>query len=431
MSPPPRETLAVTEMANGGAAIGRAPDGAVVCVEDALPGETVVAELSEQRRRFRRARAVEVVEAAPGRTAPPCPYVPECGGCQLQHADYELQLRLKAAVLRETLRRGGASAPEAELVPAAEPFRYRIRGEFHVLPPAAGGGHRLGFNRRRSYDAVAVDDCLIHHDHIAGALGGICRALDDAGAGTMRALRLTVSPERPELLWRAVGGAAPPGMQEALAAALPGYLVQGDSLTLEYDRALIDGGPGRLMFRVDSESFVQVNHKQAHNLYGKALVYLGERPGRLLELYAGLGMLSILAATRPDPATRPGRATLVESSSAAAVLGRLHLRLHEVGDFAAYVAGDAEGVLARIEPGEVDSVIVDPPRAGLGAAVVNAIARLQPERVVYVSCDPATLARDLALFHAGGFNAEAQALVDMFPQTYHIETVTLLSPGPA
>ena len=228
-----------------------------------------------------------------------------------------------------------------------------------------------------------------------------------------------------------MGGKAAPGFAEALAEELPDYVVQLDSLTLEYAGREIDGREDRVMVRVDSDTFVQVNHAQAHRLYGRALQYLGTNPGRLLELYAGLGALSILAATRQRPAERPSAVTLVESSPAAAVLGRLHLRLHEVEALARYLPGTAEEILPRFEPGEADSVLLDPPRAGLGPGVVDELARIRPARVVYVSCDPATLARDLALLATRGFGVEAQALVDMFPQTYHIETVTLLVPARA
>ncbi|MEA2646419.1 MAG: hypothetical protein QOE92_1502 [Chloroflexota bacterium] len=417
-------------MTYGAAALARTAEGQVVFVDDALPGERVVAELVKRKRRYLQARAAEVLAPSADRIEPPCPYVPECGGCQWQHASYEAQVAMKLQVLGETLRRAGASAPAAEAVPAADPFRYRIRGELHVLPPdpASGAGHRLGFNRRRTYEAVAVDDCLIHHPHITEAFDGICSALDAAGAGAMRAIRLTAHPTRRELLWHPVGGAAAPGLHGALVEALDPWLVQQDSITLEYDRGRIDGGAGTAMFRVDSESFVQVNHEQAHNLYGVALRYLGDRPGAVVEGYAGFGAMSALAGSRPDEAARPTRVTLVEENRAAATLARLHMRLHGV-EGASVLAGRLEERLALLEPDEVDSVLIDPPRAGCAPEVVRELARLQPGRIVYVSCDPATLGRDLKALAAEGYVVAAQTMVDMFPQTYHVETVSLLQKG--
>jgi 23S rRNA (uracil1939-C5)-methyltransferase len=415
----------VTEVAYGPAALGRTAEGQVVFVDDSIPGERVVAEVASRRRRFINTRAVEVLRPAPSRVTPACPYVPACGGCQWQHASYDGQVEMKARVLAETLRRGGAVAPAAEVVACDEPLRYRIRGEFHVAPAGGGQGHRLGFNRRRSYDIVPIDDCLIHHPHITEALPGIARALDQVGSHGVRAIRLTTTPQRRELLWRALGAAAPPAMQAALEAELSGWLVHQDSLTLEFDGRRLDGRDTDIMFRVDSDTFVQVNHHQAHRLYGKALEYLGDRPGRLVEGYAGFGAMSFMAGTRTDARARPSSTTLIEENRAALVLARLHARLHGI-DQATLLAGTVEERLQHLEAGEADTVVLDPPRAGCHPAVLKELERLRPGRVVYVSCDPSTLGRDLARLAAGGFAVAAQALVDMFPQTYHIESVTLL-----
>ena len=421
--------LSVAEMTYGASALARTTEGQVAFVDDGLPGERVRAEVGRRRRKYLQTKVVEVLQASPARVLPPCPYVPDCGGCQWQHATYEAQLEMKRQVLTDTLRRAGAVAPTAELVPAPEPFRYRIRGEFHVIEPGhEGGTHQLGFNRRRTYDLVPVDDCLIHHRHITEAIPGIVAALNLAGSGKMRSLRLTAHPQRRELLWQALGGQPPQGLQEALAAELSGYLVHQDSLTIEYDGAAVDRRAGEpLVFRVDSNTFVQVNHAQAANLYGRALHYLGDHPGSLVEGYSGFGAMSVMAATRALPATRPRRVTMIEEGRAAAVLARLHARLHGL-EGATILCGRVEDKLAQLEPDEVDSLIVDPPRAGCAPTVVAQVARLRPKRIVYVSCDPATLGRDLARLSAHGYEAEAQALVDMFPQTYHVETVTLLVP---
>lgn len=419
----------VTDVAYGPSALGRTDQGQVVFVDDSLPGERVVAEVASRKRRFLNTRAVEILRPSSARVTPPCPYVPACGGCQWQHANYEAQVEIKARVLAETLRRAGAPGPVAEVVPCDEPLRYRIRGEFHVIAPAGGDGHRLGFNRRRSYDTVPVDDCLIHHPHVTEALPGIARALDQLGENAVRAIRVTTTPRRRELLWRALGASAPPGMQAVLEAELAGWLVHQDSLTLEFEGRRLDGRDGDVMFRVDSDTFVQVNHAQAHRLYGKALEYIGSRPGKLVEGYAGFGAMSFLAGTRTDARARPSTTTLIEENRAALVMARLHARLHGI-DQVALLPGTVEERLPRLEPGEVDTLVLDPPRAGCHPAVIKEVARLRPGRVVYVSCDPSTLGRDLNRLAAGGYQVAAQALVDMFPQTYHIESVTLLLPQP-
>ncbi|HEV1996529.1 MAG TPA: class I SAM-dependent RNA methyltransferase [Candidatus Dormibacteraeota bacterium] len=424
-----RERLEVdiTEVAYGPSALGRTAEGQVVFVDDALPGERVEAEVASRKRNYINTRAVEVLKAAPGRVTPPCPYVPRCGGCQWQHADYETQVAMKVRVFAETMRRAAVDVPVAEVVPCDEPLRYRIRGEFHVVAPRDQGVTRLGFNKRRSYDLVAVDDCLIHHPHITEAIESIAEALSACGPHGIRALRLTTTPDRRELLWRALGAAAPPGLQAALEATLSGWLVHQDSLTLQFEGHRLDGREANPIFRVDSETFIQVNHRQAHLLYGKALEYLGDRPGHLVEGYAGYGAMSLLAGTREDERQRPSSFTLVEENKAALVLARLHARLHGV-DGVNLLPGTVEARLTQLEPGEADSVILDPPRAGCHPEVLVQLARLRPGRVVYVSCDPSTLGRDLARLADKGYRPISQAVVDMFPQTYHIESVTLLLP---
>ncbi|MGI8609403.1 MAG: class I SAM-dependent RNA methyltransferase [Candidatus Dormibacteria bacterium] len=417
----------VTEIAYGPSALGRTVEGQVVFVDDALPGERVVAEVASRKRNYINTRAVEVLAAAPGRTTPPCPYVPRCGGCQWQHASYDAQLAMKARVFAETMRRAAVQVPDAELVGCDEPLRYRIRGEFHVVPADDGAPIRLGFNKRRSYDLVAVDDCLIHHTHITEALHGIGAALAACGPHDVRGMRLTTTPARRELLWRALGAAAPADLQAALEAALPGWLVHQDSLTLEFDGSRLDGRSSNPIFRVDSETFIQVNHRQAHLLYGKALEYLGDRPGHLLEGYSGYGAMSLLAGTREDERRRPSSFTLIEENKAALVLARLHARLHGV-DGVTLLPGMTEDRLAQLEPGEAETVIIDPPRAGCDPRVIAELARLRPARVVYVSCDPSTLGRDLGRLAEKGYRVASQAVVDMFPQTYHIESVSVLLP---
>jgi len=149
----------------------------------------------------------------------------------------------------------------------------------------------------------------------------------------------------------------------------------------------------------------------------------------MLEGYAGFGALSVLAATRPNVTQRPASVTLIEGNRAAAILARLHLRMHGIEGQGRCLLGAVEERLPELEPDAVDSIVVDPPRAGLAPEVPAEVARLRPRRLVYVSCDPATLARDLTRLASLGFKVETQTLVDMFPQTYHIETVTLLEPA--
>jgi 23S rRNA (uracil1939-C5)-methyltransferase len=355
-----------------------------------------------------------VIEASPYRVAAPCPYFGECGGCHLQHADYEHQLALKRQVVEEAWSGAGLRLPPDTAVHGMQdPWRYRIRGEFEAV--AGEGGWRFGFHRMRSHSVLPIESCLIHDARIERALPAFARAANELKLTGLQNLLLTVEPGGKGLLWRLrFHGREPrwPRQEFAhrVAELLPDAVLLDDAMTLEFSG---------LTFRVRSNTFVQTNYRQMLVLYSTALDMLRVKSSdRVLDLYAGIGAISVAVAR--DAAG----VTAIEENPHAVQLGRLNARINSAR--VEYLAGKVETVLRQVKLGQHAAVILDPPRAGCEPAAVAELIRLGAERVVYVSCEPSTHARDLVALVRGGYRVRRAAIVDMFPQTYHIESVALL-----
>ena len=403
-------------MVHGGLCLAHA-GGATLMVDGGIPKELVEVALTFRRVRTWFCRVERVLEASPDRVTPPCPYVPECGGCQLQHVGAERQLLLKRDIVLDALRRAGVAVPGLRLRGMAEPWRYRWRGEFHVIPGRDGmSGAELGFNRARSWQKVAVDDCLIHHRRIGESLPLLRGLARRSGSTSPSVLHVTVGEEGDELLVRSKPAAAlDRGAVDEVASGLPApQRWSTDFTTLHWrDRA----------FRVTPESFIQVGWGHLDALYGCVLDALGDVRGlRVVDGYAGIGVLSTVLASEA------AEVVCIESNRSAARMGELNARINDVADRLRYVVAPVETALPEVAgEGPTDRLVLDPPRAGCGGSVTGWLALAGPERVVYVSCDPATLARDLhVLVTSGPYTVGSIDLVDMFPQTYHIEAVVSL-----
>jgi len=403
-------------MVHGGLCLAHA-EGATLLVDGGIPGELVEVALTFRKGRTWFGRVEAVREASPDRVTPPCPYVPECGGCQLQHVDYPRQLLLKRHVVLDALRRAAVSVPAPRLHAMADPWRYRWRGEFHVIPGERGvEDATLGFNRARSWRKVSVDDCLIHHRRIAGSLPRLRELVRRGGGPALSVLHVTAGEGGDELLLRAKPAAALARTAvDEMAASLPAPERWSTDLTTLHWR-------GRA-FRVSPESFFQVGWGQLDALYGCVLAGLGDVRGRrVVDAYAGIGVLSVVLAAEAR------EVVCIESNRSAARMGRLNARINDVEERLSYVVAPAESALPEVVgQAPVDALVLDPPRAGCGGQVTGWLALAGPPRVVYVSCDPATLARDLHVLVASGpYTVDAVDVVDMFPQTHHVETVVVL-----
>ena len=403
--------------AHGGAAVARDDEGRVWLVNYALPGEVVEAEPRGKQGGVAVARAVQVLEASPHRVDPKCPHFGECGGCQLQHAAYTHQLEMKRQVVEEAWARAGIRLPpDTPVLGMDDPWRYRIRGEFEAI--RAGDRWRFGFHRLRSHSVLPIDTCPIHDLRIEQALPAFAQVADELQLVGLQNLLLTVEPKGKGLLWRLrFKGKEPAWPREEFARRvgelLPDQVLLDDSMTLEFSG---------LTFRVRSDTFVQTNYRQMLVLYATALEMLGDVSGaRVLDLYAGIGTLSAAVARNSQGVTA------IEENPHAIQLGRLNARINSAK--VDYLPGRVETVLRQVRIGQHDAAILDPPRAGCEPAALSELLRLGPERVVYVSCEPSTHARDLSAMVRGGYRIRRAAIVDMFPQTYHIESIALLERG--
>ena len=404
--------LTVGELAHGGAALARV-DGRVVFVEGAIPGETVEAEVTQRRKDFWRAQATSVLDPADSRVSPPCPYFKAgCGGCQLQYLAYPEQLVQKRQVLHRQLLRGHLEfrMEKIEVLGMADPWRYRLRGEFHVLRRA--GTVSLGFYRKHTYQTLPIDACLIHAEAIERSLPAFAQAAEDPAASRVSALQFTWAPGTNDLLWSPYPpGSADKDFGARAAGWIPELNLNDDSIGIE------DAGRH---FRLRPETFVQVNARQRDLLYERAVKYAAlTGSDRVVDAYAGIGMLTARLAERA------ANVVAVEESPYAVRLGELNMQVNGCANVR-YLRGRVEETLGQIEA-PVDVLVLDPPRAGCAEPAVEAMANLGPQRIVCISCEPSTLARDVSRFCAGGrYTLSEVALVDMFPQTYHIEAVARL-----
>jgi len=405
-------------MVHGGLCLAHDEQGATVLVEGGIPGEEVDVSIRYRKGATSFAEVVRVIEPSSHRVTPPCAYVPACGGCQLQHITYAHQMDLKRDIVLDALHRQRIEHPTARVHGAVDPWRYRWRGEFHVIAGKDERPPELGFNRARSWRPIAVDDCLIHHPRIATALPALRALLASSATPELSTLHLTAGESGRELLVRAK---PPRGLAAgALEAGLDlpdGGRVSTTSTTLRWRG---------LTFRVTPDAFIQVNWAQMDALYQCVLDGLGSVAGlRVIDAYAGIGVLACCLAAEA------AEVVCIESNRGAARLGVLNARVNEVSDRVRYELAPVEEALPKVGAATpVDRVILDPPRAGCAGKVTGWLALAGPNRVVYVSCDPATLARDLHVLVASGpYRVDAIDVVDMFPQTYHVETVVTLTRG--
>lgn len=437
-----RAELRIEALTPGGDGIARPPDGPVVFVEGAAPGELVLAELDPARRGFRRARILEVLEPSPGRREPPCPEAGRCGGCGWQHLDEEAQARALEDVLRQALRRtGGFAEGDVEVEPArgaGEPLGYRRRARF--LLDLAASPPRLGFRRRRSHAVHAVPACPVLEPELddlrealagtapelARLLPGLRRAelgLDRVAAG--RATACLVLPERVPAAAREAAAETLAGASPELAAVEvrdPAGIARIGPARLPYRRGPA-GEPERWPARHAPGGFLQASRAGNALLVERVLAACSPRPGLgVLELFAGSGNFTLpLAAAGAS-------VTAVEESAPA--LECCREALDEAGLDAELVAGDAAAVVAGLaaEGRRFDLVLLDPPRTG-AKDCARALASLEPARIVSVSCDAATFARDAALLREAGYELRSAEPLVLFPQTPHLEIVGRLERG--
>jgi len=398
--------LTLTGLAYGGEALGRDEEGRMVFVPFALPDERVAVEIVDARKRWARARLVEVIEPAAQRIEPRCPHFTVCGGCHYQHMSYDDQLAAKTVIVAEQLRRIGGfeEPPIADPVPSPAPWNYRNHMQFSLTSDG-----KLGFVTASSDRVFPIEECHLPEPALVdlwprlkmGAIPGVSRVALRAGA-------------QDDLLV-ALHGEGDPDVELHLdLAASAVWLGPGGAAVLGGEGFIVIDVQGH-SYHVSAASFFQVNTALAGELAAMALKALEVQAGEVVfDLYAGVGLFSAGLAEREV------QVMAVEESPWAAA--DFEINLDAFDDVALYEASVEQALPAMEEI--PDAVLVDPPRAGLSREALDLLVEVAPERLVYVSCDPATLARDGKRLKAAGYKLESVTPIDLFPQTYHIETIS-------
>ncbi|MFD0589952.1 23S rRNA (uracil(1939)-C(5))-methyltransferase RlmD [Paenibacillus sp. GCM10027627] len=485
-------TLDLIGLTHDGEGVGRA-DGFTLFVQGGLPGEKARVRVMKTKKQYGYAKLEKLEQVSPDRVEPPCDIYKECGGCQLQHFDYEAQLEWKRQHVVDNLVRigklkvageGGAASATVQggtdsaisegridsanaegkgavtdgeaaadiivhpTVGMDNPWRYRNKAAVPVGTAGDGGQLAAGFYARSSHRIIDMDDCLIQHDRndeVVRVVKRVAKELriqpyDEAtGTGLLRHIMARTGVVTGELMVVLVtnGKRLPrqPEWIEHLRAALPGLksIVQnvnerntnaifGDETRVLWGSDVIYDELDGIRFAISARSFYQVNPSQTVALYRKAVEYAAlSGKERVIDAYCGIGSISLFLARKA------GHVYGVEIVPEAIEDAKRNAELNGIEN-TTFEAGPAEVVMPRWrkEGIEADIIVVDPPRKGCDPALLDTILELQPERVVYVSCNPSTLARDLRILEDGGYRTVEVTPVDMFPHTTHVECTVLL-----
>jgi 23S rRNA (uracil1939-C5)-methyltransferase len=386
----------------GGFALARTDELGILFIRGALPGEKVEVRLGERKKDYAFADTIQVLSPSPYRVDPPCPYFGECGGCQLQHAAYPYQIEMKRGVLEEAFRRIGRADVVPALAPPGPQFGYRFRGQFKT------DGEGIGFFAERSRRLVAVSRCPLMIGRISVALptlrglGRIVPGISEVQVATDGAQAVAWFPGVP-FDRRVV---------DRLRGFLSGARFEDRSWGNERITLDLDG----MSYAVSTGNFFQANWRMNLALVRRILELVKESPsGRLLDLYAGAGNFALPLSSRF------GEVVAVEENAGSFADLRRNLRKNAVGNVRA-----VRSRVERFRPeGKYDVMVLDPPRAGLSAKALSLVKQIGAEAVCYVSCNPSTLARDVAGL-SDRYDLRLLQMFDFFPNTHHVEALAVL-----
>lgn len=439
--------LEITGLGSSGEGVGKA-QGFTVFVKGALPGETVRVKLFQVKKSYASGSIIEILKASPQRVEPPCPFYKDCGGCQLQHLSYEGQLAVKRQQVKDALERIG-HIEGCEVLPVigmAAPWHYRNKMQF----PAAktDGKIQIGCYAALTHNVIDIDDCIIQkqannkimqvvrrwmqqfniaaYDETTGK-GVVRHVMGRVGVktGDVMAVIITACYDIPHagelvtMLKSEVGGLK--SIVQNINKKRTNIIMGGKNRVL-YGKSTIKDKLGHLKFNISPLSFFQVNSEQTEKLYAAALYFAGLNGGEtVIDCYCGTGTISLYLAQKA------GKVYGIEIVEPAIKDANANAAANNISN-AQFICGDAAvempALLAQgVKP---DVVLLDPPRAGCDKKVLAAIAQVKPQKVVYVSCNPASLARDMAFLTQNGYKAVKAQPVDMFPMTHHVETVAEL-----
>lgn len=418
--------------------------GYTVFVDDALPGEVIEARITHKDRKFGRARVTKLIEPSPGRVEPSCPLFGKCGGCQIMHLGYEHQLNFKRQRVVDAFRKYETLSETSiqPCIPSPNPKEYRNKIQIPVGEDE--NGLKLGLYARASHDIIAVDHCEVHcqlgeavfkkvkaliaHSSIkpyksANHDGDLRYVLVKTAVNTQQALVVFVVNQFDRALFEQLAQKVMETIPEVKGVILnintsPENVVLGEQSICLAGEESIQEQIGGLFFKVSPASFFQVNTHQASNLYQAAISAAQLQPSdRVLDAYCGVGTLALLMANHVKEVIG------IECVDSAVADANLNARFNKIGN-SRFICGQVEDVINSLDP--IDVVVLNPPRKGCEKGVLDAIIRQRPRTILYISCDPVTLARDLNILVQAGFSLEIAKPFDMFPQTAHVECLVKL-----
>lgn len=439
-------TVTIEDLTHDGSGVAKI-EGYPLFIKDALPGEEVCVKVVKVNKKFGFARIEKIEKESPNRVTPPCPVYHKCGGCQLQHLSYEGQLLFKKNQVEQLIRRVGKL--ETEVLPTigmAKPFRYRNKSQVPV--GYVNGKLGAGFYQKRSHDIIDMDTCLIQDEKSDAAIQE-ARAVfaefytepynEVTHHGDLRHIMTRVGKSSGELMLvlitRTLDFPNKEAIVEQLKKRVSGVtsivqnvnpnktnVILGDKTVTLFGPDTITDSIHGIQFAISARSFYQVNPEQTEILYQKALD-AADLTGNetVIDAYCGIGSISLCLAQKAKHVYG------VEIVDQAIHDARKNAKLNQIENVT-FETGKAEEVIPDwYKKGiRADVLVVDPPRKGCDEKLLATILKMQPKKVVYVSCDPATLARDLRILNEGGYGVSAVQPVDMFPMTTHIENVVAL-----
>ncbi|NMA14602.1 MAG: 23S rRNA (uracil(1939)-C(5))-methyltransferase RlmD [Clostridia bacterium] len=439
--------IKIEELNHQGEGVGR-HEGFTIFVPQTVPGDEIISRVISVQKNYARAVVENLVSASPHRIVPVCEHFEKCGGCQLQHLDYAEQLKYKQKIVYNALKRiGGLDVTVLPVIGMASPWQYRNKAQVPI--GTVNGKVQAGFFEKGSHNIVDLNNCHIQHpvnDQVVHTVRKLLQELkisvynENAHRGLVRHIVARTSFATGEVLVIIVtNGRELPETKKlitALRANINNLVGIVQSINTRRGNAILGqeektlwGQPylieklGSLTFRLSPRSFFQVNPQQTEILYQKAKEYAKlQGQETVFDLYCGIGSIALFVA---DVAAKVIGVEIVESAVEDA---RQNAKLNDISNVE-FHTGAAEEVVPRLyqQGYKADVVLVDPPRKGCDDRLLKTMAAMQPERIVYISCNPATLARDLKYLTAHGFTVIEVQPVDMFPQTAHVETVVLMS----
>lgn len=447
--------LTITDLGTDGEGIGKI-DGYTIFVKDAVVGDVIEAKIMKAKKNYAYARLISVLTPSPDRVEPRCPVARSCGGCQIQHMDYDAQLKFKQKLVAGNLEHIGGLNPDSyEMLPIigmTTPYNYRNKAQYPV-GRGRDGNTVIGFYAGRTHSIIPNMDCCIGAPQNAGILAIVKKYLDknnvepydeESHTGLVRHILIRTGFTTGQIMvCLVINGSKLPNESELVKnlsdfAGIESIMINenrartnvilGDRTRTLWGKPYIEDYIGDVLFRISPLSFFQVNPVQTKVLYGKALEFAGLTGNETVwDLYCGIGTISLFLARHAK------KVYGVEIVPQAIDDARQNAALNNITN-AEFFVGKAESVVpefyeknAGSEMAHPDVIVVDPPRKGCDAALLETIIKMSPDRVVYVSCDSATLARDVKFLEENGYKVKKVQAVDQFGHSVHVETVVLMS----